>query len=182
MNISKQTKKCSKCKEDIQPDAKKCKHCGSDLKNWFVRHKILTGLLVLFVIGIIGNIKNDTFNDSSISSNNTASQKEENKEVTIKITARELYVQYEANEIQADDKYKNKLLEISGVIENIGKDILDDPYITLKTDNVFGSIQCMLADSEKSKASQLQKSTPIVLEGKNTGKLLNIIIRDCKIK
>jgi len=40
----------------------------------------------------------------------------------------------------------------------------------------------MLADSEKSKASQLQKGGQITLEGKNTGKLGNVILRDCKIK
>ena len=49
-----ETKKCPKCKEEIAGDAKKCKHCGADLRNWFVRHKVLTVILALFVIGIIG--------------------------------------------------------------------------------------------------------------------------------
>ena len=46
-----QTKKCPKCGEEIQASAKKCKHCQSDLRNWFVRHKIMTGILAL--IGIV---------------------------------------------------------------------------------------------------------------------------------
>lgn len=50
-----ETKKCPKCKEEIAKDAKKCKHCGADLRNWFVRHKVWTGVLILFVIGIIGS-------------------------------------------------------------------------------------------------------------------------------
>jgi len=38
---------------------------------------------------------------------------------------------------------------VLGTIENIGKDILDNPYIALKTDNIIGSVQCMLADGEE---------------------------------
>lgn len=101
---------------------------------------------------------------------------------SIKITARELYAKYEANTIQADELYKDKLLEVFGVVESIGKDILGNPYVTLKTDNAIGSVQCMLADSEKSKASELSKGQSIVIEGKNSGKLMNIILRNCKIK
>ena len=49
-----QTKKCPKCQEEISKNAKKCKHCGSDLRNWFMKHKIISFLLILFIFsGII---------------------------------------------------------------------------------------------------------------------------------
>lgn len=48
-----QTKKCPKCKEEIRKDAKKCKHCQADLRNWFLRHKIVSVILLLIIIGII---------------------------------------------------------------------------------------------------------------------------------
>lgn len=47
------TKKCSKCGEEILADAKKCKHCQADLRNWFVRHKIISIILLLFLLGIV---------------------------------------------------------------------------------------------------------------------------------
>ena len=50
-----QTKNCPKCGELIQVSAKKCKHCQADLRNWFARHKILTVILALILIGIIGS-------------------------------------------------------------------------------------------------------------------------------
>lgn len=48
-----QTKKCSKCGEEIQSSAKKCKHCQADLRNWFARHKVLTGVITIVVLMIV---------------------------------------------------------------------------------------------------------------------------------
>ncbi len=46
---SRTTKKCRQCQTDISYMAQKCPHCQSDLRNWFVRHPILTIILALFV-------------------------------------------------------------------------------------------------------------------------------------
>jgi len=74
-----QTKKCPKCKEDIQIGAKKCKHCGADLRNWFVRHKIITAILTLLLLGIIGSaMGGDDTTTKQPTSNNTKSTTSEN--------------------------------------------------------------------------------------------------------
>lgn len=46
-------KKCPKCSEDILQSARVCKHCGADLRNWASRHKVLTVVGVLFVVGLV---------------------------------------------------------------------------------------------------------------------------------
>ncbi|MCX6763711.1 MAG: DUF4352 domain-containing protein [Candidatus Moranbacteria bacterium] len=51
-----QTKKCPKCGEDVLVSAKKCKHCQADLRNWFARHKILSGILAIIVLIIFSSI------------------------------------------------------------------------------------------------------------------------------
>lgn len=52
-----ETKNCPQCKETIDANAKKCKHCGSDLRNWFARHKIMTTIVVLLLFFIaVGSI------------------------------------------------------------------------------------------------------------------------------
>lgn len=49
------TKKCPRCKEEIDKSATKCKHCGADLRSWFARHPILTVLLlIIFFPPMIG--------------------------------------------------------------------------------------------------------------------------------
>lgn len=129
----------------------------------------------------IGSLSKNEQSQNTINAEQPASPAQ--KETAIKVTASELYAKYEANEIQADNLYKDKLLEVSGTISNIGKDILDSPYVALKTNNMFGSVQCMLADSQKDKATNLSKGQSVTLTGRNSGKTItNVLLRDCEIK
>jgi len=168
-----ETKDCPKCSEKIQSKAKKCKHCHADLRSWFVRHKILTGLLAFFVLVVALG--------TSGGPQPTVTIKEQPKE-TIQITARELYSNYSENEIAADALYKGKWLEVSGTLDNIGKDILDSMYVTLKTGDILGSVQCMLIDSELEKAANLNSGTQITVIGQNDGLMMNVLLDDCYIK
>ena len=81
-DTSKDTTKCPKCKEEIAKDATKCKHCGADLRNWFVKHKIITGILVLFILGIIISASNGnkgTTSDTNNAKTTTPSTQEAKK-------------------------------------------------------------------------------------------------------
>ncbi len=55
----------------------------------------------------------------------------------IEISATQLYEEYKANEVLADTKYKGRWLYDSGVVNEIGKDITDDPYVNLFGENEY---------------------------------------------
>lgn len=105
------------------------------------------------------------------------------EEAAIKVTASQLYSDYEANEVAADAKYKDKKVEITGTISSIGKDLMDTPYVALvvSPNNPVFSVQCMFDKSEQSKLASLSKDSKIVLSGKVSSKLGNVIVRDCSI-
>jgi Telomeric repeat-binding factor 2. len=79
-------KPCKSCGKEISKKAKTCPNCGRDQRNFFMRHKIITGFLILVAIIFIGALGSgeDQSNDSTASneSNSTASNESENTEQT----------------------------------------------------------------------------------------------------
>ena len=59
----------------------------------------------------------------------------------IEVSAGQLYADYEANGVAADEKYKGKVLRVTGKVNTIDRDIMDKIYVTLKGDKYFGDIQ-----------------------------------------
>lgn len=97
------------------------------------------------------------------------------------IAAAKLYQEYEANEIAADKKYKGKKMRISGKVESIGKDVLNEPYITLYAGDAAFHVQCYLNDGAQ--AEILKKGDTIVLDGEVSGlSVLNVLVKDCVIQ
>jgi len=94
------------------------------------------------------------------------------------VSAKRLYQDYESNEVAADEKYKGRVIVVSGVVENIGKDIMDTMYISLDTGN-FGSVQCMFSERHTSDLTKIQKGDMVRIRGKCDGKLMNVLLRGC---
>jgi len=104
-------------------------------------------------------------------------------ENVITITSSQLFAEYEANDIAADKKYKGKILEVSGTVENISRDILDNIYVTLETGQfeIF-SIQCFFADRFEDQAAELRPGQYLTIRGRCDGKFGNVILKDSIIK
>jgi hypothetical protein len=49
----KATKECPKCRTDIPLKATKCPNCQSDLRSWFRRHPVITGILCLVLLIVL---------------------------------------------------------------------------------------------------------------------------------
>ncbi len=101
--------------------------------------------------------------------------------VDIEITASELYRAYEANEVSADEQYKGKKMAVTGVVGNIGKDILDNPYLSLKVD-YFQSVNCYFSDKNNKIISQISKGQKVTIVGECAGlTLTDVVVQDCEL-
>jgi len=50
---------CKACKKEIAKGVKKCPQCGKDQRGFLMRHKIITGIVVIIIIGGIGSSLGD---------------------------------------------------------------------------------------------------------------------------
>ena len=95
------------------------------------------------------------------------------------VTASDLYREYRSNEVAADEKYKGKILTVTGTVESVGKDIADTPYVAIKAGDVIGSVQCMFSEQYSSDLASLHKGDEVKIRGKCDGKFGNVILRGC---
>lgn len=142
----------------------------------------LIAIACVFGIGIISSLLGPK--NAPVSSGSKApSSKAEIQ--AIAITAEELLNSYKENEVSADNQYKNKVLEVSGVVKTVGKDIMDEPYVTLGTDNEFEiiSVQCYFKDpAELDKVANLKPGEEITIVGTCSGSSINVLLKKCIIK
>jgi len=81
----------------------------------------------------------------------------------IKITATDLYDEYEANEIAADQKYRNRAVTIAGLIADISREpATNEPYVDV------GEVRCFF--NNENELLKLANGQEIVVKGKCLGK------------
>ncbi|MDO6432992.1 hypothetical protein Q4E93_20455 [Flavitalea sp. BT771] len=90
----------------------------------------------------------------------------------IQVTATEYDKKYHDNEVAADNLFKDKKVAITGTVESINKDILDDVYVQLTGGEVSMGVQCHLTDGQK--AATLKKGAEITIVGTGGGMMATI--------
>lgn len=144
---------------------------------------VITGFIFLMffvVVVMIGSSVNSV--NKAEDNKNEAIEKvvSKNIEPEIKITADELAKAYNENELRADEKYKNKLAEITGEVENISK-MFDSTSISLKGSE-WESILCFFPKSQEKEIAKLNKGDKITVIGYIDGYGLTVDISKCKLK
>lgn len=85
-------------------------------------------------------------------------------DLTVPVTARELYAAYDENEISADNAYQGKALRISGEVRAVTKSgYPEKPTVELVGDDVMGRVYCSLAPDQAEAAAQLKKGAMVTL-------------------
>lgn len=145
------------------------------LKRWWVWVLIVLGIFI--IIGSIGG-------SDQTSSTGGGSDVATAPEPVFTLTAIQMASEYKENEVAADAKYKGKLVQLSGTVDTIGKDIADTPFIAFETENqyeIINRIQCMFKTGDTKALSAVSKGQKITLRGTVSGALGNIIVKNCEI-
>lgn len=99
----------------------------------------------------------------------------------IKITARELFKAYSANEVAADSRFKGKPIEITGIVESISSDITDEPVVQLAGGEMFQMVHANGLDTAT--AAGLSKGQEITLACTGAGEVIGMpSLSDCSLR
>lgn len=79
------------------------------------------------------------------------------------VSAKDLFKEYEANEVRADEKYKGKRVGVVGRVDSIDKDFMGDIVLKLQTGDRFSTVHAGILGSQKSKAMDLSKGDIVQL-------------------
>ena len=192
--------KCKVCGKEISKGAK-CPNCGKDSRCFVSRHKVLTVIGGLVIIGALGSItggnSNNKISDSkqtsvsvenSDSKQTSVSNENSNKkqmEPELSISATELINAYKENEVKADKMYKGKIVEVNGIVDAIDSGIDDKAIVRLSDGDKFSiyTVSCYIDDENQDNACELKKGENVTIIGEANGEIAGEpVIKDCKIK
>lgn len=97
-------------------------------------------------------------------------------------SAAQLSHDYEANEVAADARYKGRIVQVTGTVESVGKDLTDTMYVSLSGGDpyqIIGLVQCFFAASHQSELARMQKGMMVTVKCKCDGKFGNILMKGC---
>jgi hypothetical protein len=202
---------CTDCSNEMSDSAPACPNCGKPNTNiprkersvsfilglgillipvifsWFTlrkghttKAKVISFAWLFISFAIIIGSENDTTAPPATSTNSTSSPAQE----VIQVSASDLVSAYRGNEIGADNKYKDNIVQITGVVSGIGKDIFDTPYITLGAGarNQHREVQAYFDDSMNNQLGQLKRGSSLTITCRVKGLMMNVQAEDCLIK
>jgi hypothetical protein len=137
------------------------------------------GLIVLFCFAgliILGGII------WSLSGGGSASSSTKPSPVTITITAIQLWVDFDSDQDAANAKYRGKVINVTGIVNEIGIDRVDTPYVLLTSaDGLFG-VQCLFSSKDELRLAQLSAGQSLTIQGICQGYDLDVVLKNCSIK
>lgn len=92
------------------------------------------------------------------------------------LKANKLFKEYSDNEVAADAKYKGKVVVVSGTVQNIGKDMMDQAYVVIGGSGLMDGVQCTFTKGENNSVAALTKGVVVNIKGEVTGKMGNVLL------
>ena len=160
-------------------------------QNWFMRHKIWTAIIVVFIVISIGNSGKSSDTKSVTQPSQPAQEqptanKPAEKPTAVPISyetvdAKSMIAEFDENQLAAE----KKLIQFTAKIINISEDIMGNPFLSLAptsaSDTYFGtSIQCVFKNKED--LTTLKNGQKVTLNGEAQKQTIGIItVKNCQV-
>jgi hypothetical protein len=127
----------------------------------------LIGVAALLVFGsivlgfLVGMHSSSSQNGNSVSDG--AIRVAQTEPSALPVEAERLFLDYQRNEVDADQKYRGRRLLVTGMVTSVNKDFTDKVYLMLGTSNMFMGVHAGLEPSEVGRAGELSKGEEVTV-------------------
>lgn len=103
------------------------------------------------------------------------------------VSSIELYEVYQANEVAGDEKYKDKVVQVSGNIIDISKNPIDDDEIIVKLNGLVDNeyeimgVAFYFDKAHSSEVAALNKGDQITIKGLCKGSSIGVSVEGCSL-
>lgn len=162
-------KACKECGKEISSGAKKCPNCGKDQRSWFAKHKVITAILVLVVLGVIGSMAGGDGDkapaSSGVGNSQPAASTQQPKAAPMVVTADKLMEDLRSNALNASTNYKGKYVEVTGQLSNIDS---NGKYFSITPMNdsfaIIG-VMCYITENQKATVAKFTNTQKVTVIG-----------------
>jgi hypothetical protein len=102
-----------------------------------------------------------------------------NMDAEVQMSARDLYAAYDADESAANEAYLGKIIEVTGVVQQIENGDSGAATLVLDTGAALGSVLCRMDQQKGDDLSHLQAGQQIQVRGECVGKLIDVEFTRC---
>ena len=149
---------------------------------------LLGGVGIILLLALIGQCVPDPNTNSTTATNGegtvnlaASSDATDPADLPLAVTATELFNAYDNNEASAQGYFGDRPLLVSGTVEKVTLDFMDDPVVGLRTPNQFMSAQAALAEDAKGQASNFNPGDKVKLLCENISEVAGIpMLKDCR--
>jgi hypothetical protein len=181
--------KCKQCGNDVASNAAACPKCGAPVPRGRSVLKLalfvcIGGVFSLCFLGTCVSAVRGADRASSRGSGSAGASKADApaRPAPKMVELRTLLSEYSDNEVRADSNFKDQVIQTSGVVDDVKKDIMDSVYVTIGTGRQYEipQVQCFVSDEQVKKAASLSKGTRIGVRGRVQGLMMNVLVHDCE--
>jgi len=126
-----------------------------------------TLIIVALLIGAIGYYN---YNRTTSSLENTSPD--------FALSADDIFAEFEKNETEANKKFLDKVIEVSGTVQSFNNENLADRNVTLQTESGIFGVICKLDSTYDAKYTTVT-GDKIKLKGVCTGMLMDVVLIRC---
>ncbi|MBX7050818.1 MAG: OB-fold putative lipoprotein [Flavobacteriales bacterium] len=124
-------------------------------------------LIILLIMGLIGG-------GTVIYLFNKPHRTAEDEKPFAVVSANDLFVEFSTNESAAFEKYRDKVIQVNGVVEEVKTDASGNTDIVLTTEDILGKVICTLKQGEK--AESINTGMTVDLKGICNGYLSDVLL------